>query len=507
MQTPWNIGWALAGAGVCALLLFVQLYWRARLARHRDAVRRAEEFEILTHIGTALSSTLKIEDLLAAIHGHLGKLMDVRNFYVAFLEPAAHEIRFDFEVEDGERRLPRRRPCRRALTEHIIGTGQPLLIAGDIEAFCRAHDIGRSGRPARNYLGAPIFLNGRAQGVIAVQSPDSASAYDREHLRVLEIVAGQAAVALHNVSLFADAQRDAQQKEFLSNIARLTHVTLTPADMLGRVVLEIASRFAYPFVSVELPRDPEALPGASEFEISTSSGKPAPGRCGVSLPVQYAGQTLARLHIEAGERQMPLGFPRDQVMVLATLADQLAAALSHAYIFNQVRHQAITDSLTGLKTRRFFHEALQAEWRRARHAGDGFCIVLLDLNGFKPVNDTLGHVEGDRVLVRVGRLLEMKCRGSSVVARYGGDEFIILVPACDAVAAHQLPRRLADAMADDPVLAQRQVTGSFGLALYPESGATPEEMLRHADADMYRAKQFHHAARGPVLVRSTPAQW
>ncbi|MGH9520291.1 MAG: GGDEF domain-containing protein, partial [Terriglobales bacterium] len=150
--------------------------------------------------------------------------------------------------------------------------------------------------------------------------------------------------------------------------------------------------------------------------------------------------------------------------------------------------------------------ALQAEWQRARRAGDNFCLVLLDLNGFKPVNDILGHVEGDRVLVKVGRLLEKKCRASSVVARYGGDEFIILVPACDPEAARQLPPRLAEAMADDPVLAQRQVTGSFGLAVYPDSGATPEELLRHADADMYRAKQSHHAARGPVLVRN-PARW
>lgn len=492
MAISWIVGWGVAAVGAGALLLLSRLYWRSRSARHRDAARRAHEFEILTHIGTTLSSSLDPGGLLAAIHQQLRKLMDVRNFYVAFLDEAAGEVRFAFEVEDGERRAPRSRPRAQALTERIIATGQPLLIAGDIQAYCQRHGLVRSGRPARNYLGVPVILKGRPRGVIAVQSPDRDDAYDQEHLRILEILAGQAAVALDNASLFAEVQRDARQKAFLNHIARLTHATLSPPEMLASVVREIASVFGYPFVSASLPRFGDTPPDGDDFEVCTTAGVPTPGLCGLCLPLRIGGQTLGRLYLEA---QAPSGFSPDQFMVLATLSDQLAAALNHANLFLQVQQQAITDSLTGLKTRRFFMEALHAEWRRARNAGDSFCVVLLDLDGFKPLNDTHGHIEGDRVLVRVARILEKKCRASSVVARYGGDEFVVLVPACDPEVARQLPRRLAAALADDPLIAQRGLQGSFGLAVYPDSGANPEELLRHADDDMYRAKQLRNPVR------------
>src|SRR3989475_6914607 len=113
---------------------------------------------------------------------------------------------------------------------------------------------------------------------------------------------------------------------------------------------------------------------------------------------------------------------------MKTLADLLATALHNALVFQQLQQQSITDGLTGIKTRRFFWEALNSEWKRASRSGRPFSVVLMDLDKFKEVNDTKGHLEGDLVLARVGRLLEQKCRQSNVVARYGGGGFNILVP-------------------------------------------------------------------------------
>jgi diguanylate cyclase (GGDEF)-like protein len=115
-------------------------------------------------------------------------------------------------------------------------------------------------------------------------------------------------------------------------------------------------------------------------------------------------------------------------------------------------------------------------------------VVLIDLDKFKEVNDTLGHLEGDLVLARVGRLLEQKCRQSNVVARYGGDEFIILMPETGVEQAQVLAERLRLWLSTDPMLQEHLITGSFGVASFPVHGFTAEEIIRVADAGMYVSK-------------------
>jgi diguanylate cyclase (GGDEF)-like protein len=109
----------------------------------------------------------------------------------------------------------------------------------------------------------------------------------------------------------------------------------------------------------------------------------------------------------------------------------------------------------------------------------------MDLDKFKSVNDTKGHLEGDLVLTRVGRLLEQKCRQSNVVARYGGDEFIILMPETGVEQAQILAERLRLWIAQDPMLSEHHITGSFGVASFPVHGFSMEDIVRVADAGMY----------------------
>jgi diguanylate cyclase (GGDEF)-like protein/putative nucleotidyltransferase with HDIG domain len=113
---------------------------------------------------------------------------------------------------------------------------------------------------------------------------------------------------------------------------------------------------------------------------------------------------------------------------------------------------------------------------------------MMDLDGFKQVNDRRGHLEGDKVLVAVARLLKARLRQFNVVARYGGDEFSILMPEAASEQAEILAERLRSTLTPDPYLLSHKVTASFGIASFPVHGATPEEILRIADAGMYLAK-------------------
>src|SRR5208282_1803295 len=148
---------------------------------------------------------------------------------------------------------------------------------------------------------------------------------------------------------------------------------------------------------------------------------------------------LGVLNVESRDEN---AFAPQDVLILNTLADLLATALHNSFVFKKLQQQSITDGLTGIKTRRFFWEALTSEWKRASRSGRPFPVVLADSDKFKEVNDSLGHLEGDLVLARVGRLLEQKCRQSNVVARYGGYEFIILMPEAGIEQAQVLAERL-----------------------------------------------------------------
>jgi diguanylate cyclase (GGDEF)-like protein len=208
-------------------------------------------------------------------------------------------------------------------------------------------------------------------------------------------------------------------------------------------------------------------------------------RAVLCLPITYGETLLGVLNVESRDEN---AFAPQDVLILNTLADLLATALHNSFVFQKLQQQSITDGLTGIKTRRFFWEALSSEWKRASRSGRPFSVVLIDLDKFKEVNDGLGHLEGDLVLARVGRLLEQKCRQSNVVARYGGDEFIILMPETGIDQAQVLAERLRLWLATDPMLEEHQITGSFGVASFPVHGFSAEDIIRVADAGMYISK-------------------
>ena len=148
----------------------------------------------------------------------------------------------------------------------------------------------------------------------------------------------------------------------------------------------------------------------------------------------------------------------------------------------------VVNGLTGVKTRAHFLEALDAEWRRSSRTGAHFCLALVDLDRFQQVNDRLGGAESDKVLATVAALLAARSRQSNMVARYGGDEFAILMPETTTEQAEVLAERLRSALQADHFLHSHHVTASIGVASFPNHGPTPDDVLSVADSGMYLAK-------------------
>lgn len=483
-----------------------------------DAQRRTKEYELLTEIGKAISSRLNQEEVLRSIQKELGQIFDTGSFYVAFQE--GDEISFELEVEGGVILPKRVRKVSNGLTEYIIRTGQPLLIRSELEKV--REKLGVSfvpGRPARCFCAAPIFLGGKTSGVMAAFSVDREFVFEQRDLDIMQTAAGQVAVAIENARLFAEEQRRSHQFAFLNNISKTAISSEDAEQMLAEIVGEIQKNFRFDHIgigildyvtkAIEIKAEAGTTAKAlgkrvplgvgimgrvartGETQLVQSAGEGhllgvlPESRAVLCIPITYGESLLGVLNVESRREN---AFSQQDVLILNTLADLLATALHNSFVFQKLQQQSITDGLTGIKTRRFFWEALTSEWKRASRSGRPFSVVLIDLDKFKEVNDTLGHLEGDLVLARVGRLLEQKCRQSNVVARYGGDEFIILMPETGVEQAQILAERLRLWVATDPMLAEHHISGSFGVASFPVHGFTVEDIIRVADAGMYVSK-------------------
>jgi diguanylate cyclase (GGDEF)-like protein/PAS domain S-box-containing protein len=156
-----------------------------------------------------------------------------------------------------------------------------------------------------------------------------------------------------------------------------------------------------------------------------------------------------------------------------------------------IRFQATHDNLTGLANYGVFAETLEREIRRASRTHRPFAIMLLDLDGLKAINDTLGHLAGNRALKRLARLMTENCRSSDLPARYGGDEFGLILIEADPGMAEHVAQRIEFCMEKDPE--PPTLRASIGISNFPGDGRTAQELLEHADKRLYQKKQAGRA--------------
>ena len=176
-------------------------------------------------------------------------------------------------------------------------------------------------------------------------------------------------------------------------------------------------------------------------------------------------------------------------MAIAALTAMVLAAeaTEHRHAEEHVRHLADSDPLTGLANYRRLVEALDTEIKRYNRSLSPFAVLLLDMDHLKKINDTHGHLVGSRALIRLAEILRLHCREIDVAARYGGDEFVIVLPEAGAEAALHVAQRISERLRND---GQRpQISVSIGVAAYPADGTTLEELLAAADRALYSNKK------------------
>ena len=247
-----------------------------------------------------------------------------------------------------------------------------------------------------------------------------------------------------------------------------------------------------PLLVPDVHKDPRF---AARFDKASSFST----RSILCVPLAFKGRMLGAIELCNGEGDGI--FQEEDLRILSTVAEFSAIALENARNFLKVQELTVQDDHTGLFNSRHLKRTLEQEVIRATRFGHPVSLIFFDLDHFKKVNDTHGHQAGSRVLGEVGKLLLKTLRVTDVAVRYGGDEFVILLPETSKDQALDAARRIGAEIAREPFLADASygplhITASLGVAAFPDDARNTEDLLRRADEAMYRVKA---AQRGGVL--------
>lgn len=177
-----------------------------------------------------------------------------------------------------------------------------------------------------------------------------------------------------------------------------------------------------------------------------------------------------------------------EVRLVASIADQVAVAIAHAHLFATVKHQAITDGLTGLYNHVYFKNRLAEDLNLARRKGTSCSLLMIDLDKLKHINDNYGHPVGDAAIRQIASILKTLLRSGDTPARYGGEEFGVILPETTLLEAALIADRLCSQIRNSHVPGLGRITASIGAASYPKQGQTPAEIIEKADKALYVAK-------------------
>jgi diguanylate cyclase (GGDEF)-like protein len=217
----------------------------------------------------------------------------------------------------------------------------------------------------------------------------------------------------------------------------------------------------------------------------------------LAVPLRAQKRISGALLLTRGEP-----FTARELRLLRIYCNQAAVALENAFVYEKVENLAATDALTGLFNRRYFESSLACELSRAERTSSQLALLILDIDHFKSFNDTYGHAMGDVVLQRVARVLGAVLRKGDVLARLGGEEFVVLLPQVTAKGAVESAERLREAVANHeihPGGPLKRVTVSTGVALFPADAKEADALLKAADEALYQAK---HLGRNRVFVHA-----
>lgn len=211
----------------------------------------------------------------------------------------------------------------------------------------------------------------------------------------------------------------------------------------------------------------------------------------ICVPMKFKEQVVGVIELINSYEE--LDFKESDITLISSIADFAAIALENAASYERINQLVVTDDLTGLYNSRHFGQLIKKELGRADRYNEEVSLVFLDLDHFKSINDSHGHLVGSRMLRELGRLVGSHIRLSDLAARYGGDEFAIILPHTGKEQALKLASKLLDILQNTKFVSDDDIpihlTASFGVSTFPSDASSDAELIKAADVAMYEAKE------------------
>jgi diguanylate cyclase (GGDEF)-like protein len=370
----------------------------------------------------------------------------------------------------------------------------------------------------------PIWRQGKVFGVIYVESVERDN-FDELDVTTLETLASQISSSLQRAALYSETQENLRVLSAIQNISKVVAGSLDMATISHQVVRHLADAFGYTHTSIYILED-DYLNLSAQFgypqetvieKIHISQG--VSGRAIRTKTVQFIEDTsretlflkaddhitseicaplikenavIGTLNVETNHTR---ALTRSDADLLVTIAGLVAVAMDNARLHAEVKELATTDAVTCLANRHVFEQALAAEIERARRKEEHLSLIIFDIDSFKEYNDTWGHPAGDKRLRAVADTIKKQMRKYDIAARYGGDEFAIILSNSDSDHALAFAQRLHQAAMEDALQPVPQTGGlsgytlSMGVATFPQDAKTQTGLLHIADHAALRSKQ------------------
>ena len=507
-------------------------------SRKITEIRESEQRELaeaLADTAATITSTLNLDDVFDKILQNVGKVVPHDTANIAL-------------VENGTLNFVRSKGYEKFGTEEIVP-----LIKCKVDEIPNLKMMSKTGRASldpdtnanpewdrtipgsdwiKSYIGAPIFSKGQLLGFINLDSAVP-NFFNEEHLPRLEAFANQAAVAIENAQLFEDVSNSANEMAILYEVGLavtsglgLEETIRTLFDQLKRVAVinlfyiallnqtnEEITFFMYDGKGNQIVFKPAlekikssltyfAINNGKTINIPDARNKESgflevdllkiPGhdeRSVLGIPLYLRNESIGALFMRADK---PNAYNPDQIRLVETIANQASIAMDNAQLFEKIQDMAITDSLTGIYNRNYFYAIGENEIARSRRYDKNLSLMMIDIDRFKLVNDRFGHLVGDQTLIMVTDACRSVLRKADTLCRFGGEEFVIILPETKEAEARIVAERVCKVIAGKKLSTEKgnvSVTVSIGIVELKGKNDTLMDLVNKADQALYAAKE------------------
>ncbi|MEO0123068.1 MAG: sensor domain-containing diguanylate cyclase [candidate division WOR-3 bacterium] len=475
----------------------------------------------LEHIGITLTSTFETENILKVLLASAIRITNTDSASLIVIDESTASVLESYDFSKETKEIKRYRTTARltnGISGEILKKRKPVIIP-DLSRYENVNPIAlQKGRRAVAAL--PLIARENLIGILYVDSQVPRD-FSHSQIEYLQLLCSQAAIALDNTRLYKKITREAQETAILYEVSRTFISTLDFSVLLNNILerlvetfgylnlaiflvdeekqeLKLCSYINYPetvkeiqikigatgitghvaatremYYSPDVSKDPYYIPGVKEAKSE------------VCFPLMIGDKLIGVLDVESPEID---GFTPDDIKILSTLSAQIAIALDNARLYEEAKRLSLTDPLTGLPNRRSFEIMIENEIRRAERYRRLFAVLMMDFDNFKSYNDKFGHSAGDNILKRFSTLMKEAIRDVDFLGRYGGDEFIAVLPETDAnfalVVAERIRKKIESENLDPPV------TLSIGIAVFPKDSREKQKLIDLADHACYEAKEM-----------------